>query len=83
MTNRGREPTPGYPPDVGTPFNYKECDMKFIEILQGRVNNEDKYTIHIHNPFWFILGAIPGYWLGRGVQIAWNHVTNMLSQGGM
>jgi hypothetical protein len=61
-----------------------EAVLKFFEILQKRVDNEeedrgyeDKYTIHFHNPLWFILGAIPGYWIGRGVQMIWHEIERM------
>ena len=54
--------------------------MKFIELLQGRMEGQDKYTFNIHNPFWLLVGFIAGLSIGIGSTRAYYAIERLIGQ---
>ena len=52
--------------------------MKFIEILQGREEGQDKYTFNFHNPLWVVWGAIAGFIVGAQASNAWHYLSHLM-----
>jgi hypothetical protein len=54
--------------------------VKWFEILQGRIDGQDKYTFNFHNPLWALFGFAAGAILGIGIGRYWCYVERLVSQ---
>jgi hypothetical protein len=52
--------------------------MKWFEILQGRIEGQDKYTFNFHNPLWFAIGCATGGILGYSIGRYWHYVERII-----
>ena len=52
--------------------------MKWFEILQKRVDKEDKYAFNFHNPLWFAMGLIAGANIVIGFKDVYRYVERLV-----